>query len=197
MLLFLSKNIASFFVKSGVAKEEDEELYLYGLQTILASVFSLSLILVLAIIKRELVETGIFLSSLVLMRSYTGGYHAKKYWTCCLVTLSCYLLNMFIGRTIGSYNGLFILYLVSTFIILHFSPLENKNKPIEEADMPKFKIIVIGLCLMFSTAIAVLYLTGKMTYAVYIELAGITTAGSLVIGYYEKKKEETLNEENV
>ncbi|MGB8452051.1 MAG: accessory gene regulator B family protein [Anaerocolumna sp.] len=186
MLLFLSKNIASFFVKYGVAKEEDEELYIYGLQTILSSIFSLSLILIIAYIKRNMIETGFYLVCLVLMRSYTGGYHAKQYWSCCFMTLSFYLLNMYIGRTAASYNLLFIYYLVSIFIILRFSPLENKNRPIREKDIPKFKIIIIGLCLVFSTAIAVLYLTGKNNYAVYIELAGITTAGSLVIGYLDK-----------
>ncbi len=197
MLLFLSKSMASFFVKYKVAKEEDEELYIYGLQTILSSVFALLLILVFAMIKRDLIETGLFLVCLVLMRSYTGGYHTKKYWSCCLVTLSCYLLNMYIGKMVGSSNELFVLYLVSILIILLISPLESKNKPIREMDMPKFKIIVIGICLIFSTAIAVFYLAGRMTYAVYIELAGITTAGSLVIGYYEKKKEEILNEKSV
>ncbi len=197
MLLFFSKSIASFFVKSGVAREEDEDLYIYGLQTILSSVFSLSLILMLAVIKSMVTETLLFLACLVLMRSYTGGYHAKKYWSCCLVTLSCYILNMLIAKNIGTSNRLFVLYLVSILIILLFSPLENKNKPIAGRDMPKFKLIVIGLCLIFSTAIAFFYLTGKVSYAVYIELAGITTAGSLVVGYYERKKEEVLNEKSI
>ncbi len=197
MLLLLSKNIASFFVRTGVTREEDEELYIYGLQTILSSVFSFLMILVLAVIKSDIMETGIFLACLVLLRSYTGGYHAKKYWSCCLVTLSCYLSCMLIGKTIGASNGLFILYLVSIIIILIFSPLENKNKPIGEMDRPRFKLIVIVLCLLFSAGIAFLYLTGNTAYAVYIELAGITSAGSLVVGYYEKKKEEFVNEENV
>lgn len=197
MLLFLSKNIASFFVKFGVAKEEEEELYIYGLQVILSSAFSLAIIFVLAVIKGDIVETGLFLGSLVLLRSYTGGYHAKHYWSCCLVTLSCYLLNLYIGKMIHSYHILFILYLASIFIILLFSPLDNKNKRIAGADIPKFKIIIMGLCLMFSAVIIVLCLVGKMSYAVYIELAGITTAGSLIVGHYEKKKEVVLYEVDV
>ncbi len=197
MLLFLSKKIASFFVKFGVAKEEEEEIYTYGLQVILSSAFSLTLIFALAIIKRDMIETGLFLGSLVLMRSYTGGYHAKHYWSCCLVTLSCYLLNMYIGKMIQSYLILFILYLASISIILLFSPLDNKNKRIAGADIPKFKIIAMGLCLMFSAVIIVLSLVEKMSYAVYIELASITTAGSLIVGYCEKKKEVVLHERDV
>ena len=50
MIARLSKRMASFFARNNVIKSEDEEVYEYGLQLLLSTVFNGIIALILAII---------------------------------------------------------------------------------------------------------------------------------------------------
>lgn len=188
MLEKLARRIASYFVKMNVAKEEDEELYIYGLQTILSSVFSILFIGLLSIIFGKILESIIYLSSFILLRRYTGGYHAKKYWTCFCITVISYIINMVIGHYIieyGEYLMIYLLFFICIIVIVLLAPIANKNRPIAESQIGHFKKINRCLCIFFTILCVILNILHRTDWSVYIVLSVITTGITLFIGMVE------------
>ena len=94
MIARLSKRIASFFVCNEVIKSEDEEVYEYGLQLLLSTVFNGVIALTLAIISGTVLQCVCYLAVFVLLRKSAGGYHAKTHFGCCCIL--AVVLSLFI-----------------------------------------------------------------------------------------------------
>ena len=82
MIARLSKRMASFFARNNVIKSEDEEVYEYGLQLLLSTVFNGIIALILAIISGTVLQCICYLAAFVLLRKSAGGFHAKTHFGC-------------------------------------------------------------------------------------------------------------------
>ena len=82
MIARLSKRMASFFVRNEVIKSEDEEVYEYGLQLLLSTVFNGIIALVLAVISGTVWQCVCYLAFFILIRKSAGGFHAKTHLGC-------------------------------------------------------------------------------------------------------------------
>ncbi|MGN0378147.1 MAG: accessory gene regulator B family protein [Butyrivibrio sp.] len=85
MIARLSKRIASFFVRNEIIKCEDKEVYEYGLQLLLSTVFNGIIALILAIISGTVLQCICYLAVFVLLRKSAGGFHAKNHFSCCCI----------------------------------------------------------------------------------------------------------------
>lgn len=84
LLARLAGKIVNNLVHSGVIKEEDAEIYIYGINQILTSVLSVSSALIIGLIFGVFPEIAVFMAAYIPLRSFAGGYHAKT-------PLSCYV----------------------------------------------------------------------------------------------------------
>ncbi len=91
MIARLSKK-DGFFARNNVIKSEDEEVYEYGLQLLLSTVFNGIIALILAIISGTVLQCICYLAAFVLLRKSAGGFHAKNsfglffaFWLSCSV----------------------------------------------------------------------------------------------------------------
>jgi len=136
----LSHKIGDDLVRSGVVKEEDAEVYIYGINQILAYVLNVSSSLIIGLIFGVTLEIIIFMAAYIPLRSFAGGYHAKT-------PLRCYIFSviMLIVVSIGlKYLCLadwvyYAVLAVSVFVILALSPVEDKNKPLDEVEHKVYK----------------------------------------------------------
>jgi len=94
MIARLSKRMASFFARNNVIKSEDEEVYEYGLQLLLSTVFNGIIALILAIISGTVLQCICYLAAFVLLRKSAGGFHAKTHLGCCCIL--AIVLSLFI-----------------------------------------------------------------------------------------------------
>lgn len=94
MIARLSKRMASFFVRNKVIKNEDEEVYEYGLQLLLSTVFNGIIALILAIISGTVLQCIYYLAVFVLLRKSAGGFHAKTHFGCCCILVT--VLSLFV-----------------------------------------------------------------------------------------------------
>lgn len=150
----LSHKIGDDLVRSGVVKEEDAEVYIYGINQILAYVFNVSSSLIIGLIFGVTFEIIIFMAAYIPLRSFAGGYHAKT-------PLRCYIFSviMLIVVSIGlKYLSVsewvyYAVLLVSVLIILVLSPVEDRNKPLDEIEHKVYKkraVIILAIELLIS-----------------------------------------------
>lgn len=136
----LSHKIGDDLVRSGVVKAEDAEVYIYGINQILAYVLNASSSLIIGLIFGVTFEIIIFMAAYIPLRSFAGGYHAKT-------PLRCYIFSviMLIVVSIGlKYLSVsewvyYAVLLVSVLGILVLSPVEDRNKPLDEIEHKVYK----------------------------------------------------------
>ena len=140
LLARLAVKIVNNLVHSGVIKEEDAEIYIYGINQILTSVLNVSSALIIGLIFGVFPEIAVFMAAYIPLRSFAGGYHAKT-------PLSCYVFSviMLIVVSIGlKYLHLadwvyYAVLVAATLVVLVLSPVEDRNKPLAEIEQKVYK----------------------------------------------------------
>ena len=144
LLARLAGKIVNNLVHSGVIKEEDAEIYIYGINQILTSVLSVSSALIIGLIFGVFPEIAVFMAAYIPLRSFAGGYHAKT-------PLSCYVFSviMLIVVSIGlKYLHLadwvyYAVLVAATLVVLVLFPVEDRNKPLDEIEHRVYKKLTI------------------------------------------------------
>ena len=162
MLSLLSKRISLFLCGNHVIEKEEIEIYQYGFEIILSSligfILSIAVGCCLGMFFYALLYYGIF----VILRLFTGGFHANTYLSCNLVFLLVSLSTLGISK-IMMYTNIYsivahmIIIFISAAVVIKFAPIENENKPlnfekrIRNQKISRFLIIILSIfaCIMF------------------------------------------------
>jgi accessory gene regulator B len=115
----------------------------------------LSKILIYLIIFTVFLLTGYFLLSLLIyctIRSVSGGYHARSYWGCLIISFIGFAIPVFCSQfVILEWYEKSVLLLVSTVITMVFAPVNHKNTPKKnQPNAGKFKVLSIVIVIFWS-----------------------------------------------
>lgn len=140
LLARLSGKIGNDLVRSNVVKEEDAEIYIYGINQILTSVLNVSSALIIGLIFGTFFEVAVFMAAYIPLRLFAGGYHAKT-------PLRCYIFSviMLIIVSIGmKYLHLtewayYAVLAAAALVVIVLSPVEDRNKPLDEIEHKVYK----------------------------------------------------------
>lgn len=150
---FISKNMP-------VDDKEMLDVYKYGIEISLASLINFIMIIVCSLLLGDLASGFIFMTCFVLLRSYTGGYHAEEYWRCNIVFIFTFILTYFAGKIFSHIEvniyAFITIQLIGSVPIIKFAPVRNRHKILSERKAKKSKIISLilyGLFSVLSTAL--------------------------------------------
>lgn len=154
--------ILNFMIKNNVISKDTEEIefYRYGIEITLSSLINIALISIIGIITDYTFESMMFLAVFIIMRSFTGGYHANTYVKCNLVTSISFIVLLLMFKIIRhiSLKSIILIAVFQVLIIASLAPIENKNKPIENRTV--YKIISTVLSVVLSAISIVLIIKG-------------------------------------
>lgn len=201
MLHALSEKIADFLLD----KNDDYplEVYTYGMELILSSLIEFLLLLTIGSFLNKTIDTLVFVISFSLIRFFTGGYHAKTYLRCGVVTILTYLFVIISTELLllCDFKWLIticlIIFIFSFCIICKYAPIENENKEIH--NKKKFKIISVTVFIIEFSLFSFVYTTFKFNQAL-IFLPTILSVDVLMLVEIPRKrgeKDEKYNEEHI
>lgn len=138
MFIRLSKRIVRHCCKGESSGEN--ELYIFGVNQFLNMLLNILTALFIGILFGETLRVIMFMLAYVPLRSYAGGWHSRT-------PLRCYIFSviMLIVVSIGMkylYMAEWVYYVVlatSALIVLLLSPVEDKNKPLDEMERKVYK----------------------------------------------------------
>lgn len=142
---YLVSKIVTFLTEQEVISSESDvqDFYRYGIEISISSFLNIFLVLLLGIIINHIAESIIFLLLFILIRSFTGGYHADTYFRCnllmCITFILTALANCMFSNKL-SLSIIIVLICVTELIVSVLGPIENKNKPIDDSKKIKLKI---------------------------------------------------------
>lgn len=152
MISHISEQMLQYLLKSRVINDSDEEkeYYRYGIEITISSLLNIILIIGIGIIFRNVFESIIFLSFFMLIRQFTGGYHADTYFKCnlsvCISFISVLIMYHSTYEKITISLSVYI-SILCVAIILFLCPIENVNKPIPKYKRNFFKYVsaILGI----------------------------------------------------
>jgi accessory gene regulator B len=181
----ISEYVVRKLRESNIIKEEDIELYQFGIESFLMKACHLISYLVIGLLFGRLPELLLFLAAFIPLRECSGGYHAKTplrcyILSCCTVIAFLCLITFVPGNRIP--YGLF-LALVSSFVLYFIVPVETENKPLSDTEVIHYKrkarLMIgaeLGLTIAFylvSWYVFSLILSLSLTFELIIALAGL------------------------
>jgi accessory gene regulator B len=176
--------ITTRLVEKEIIRNEDFDIYLFGLETFVMKAYHLSTYFVVAIIFGRIPELTLFLLTFIPLREYGGGYHAKTSIRCyiisCLTVLSFLWLLIIIPKDMMQFG--YIIAICLSLPLFFIIPVETSNKPLDDIEIKWYKkkatfILVIDLLVVIISSIYGYHYIGfivtmSITYEFISALAG-------------------------
>lgn len=142
---YLVSQIVNFITEQDVISDESDvqDFYRYGIEISISSLLNIVLVVIAGILMHHIIESIVFLSLFILIRSFTGGYHADTYFRCNLLMCTTFILTALANSIFSNKFSLLIIIVlicVTELIVSVLGPIENKNKPIDDSKKIKLKI---------------------------------------------------------
>lgn len=191
MLNTLAEYCTNWLTKNTSLPEDEKPIYVYGFELLFSTLSSFFSILVIAFCIKRIIYAVCFFIFFYILRLFCGGYHAKTYTKCFLITNLSFLLITVLSELIIIFDILYLLPIiipVSKVIIFFFSPIVNENHPCSAKSIKRNKIISIIISLIFELMLIMLYISKQGVH--------ITVNGSLsffwaaLMVLYEKIKQK-------
>lgn len=166
--------------------EEMFDIYVYGFELLISFLFSTTLVMICGVILNRLLQTIAFLCVFILLRSFTGGYHAKTYFFCSFVTLLTYgmvlLVSSFIQVSLMHY---LLILIIGIILLIVFAPIKHPNKKTIPRQRLRHKIIsIILFCFFVAVGIWLTRISMVVSSAIFF-----TLIADLVLLFIKNRKE--------
>ena len=151
MIQELSIKIANFMVKRSIISDSDRNLYEFAYLSLIERLISWGTIIVLGTLFDCFLGSIIFTFSFVPLRIYAGGFHAKVYWKCFLISSITFLIVIVFFKNIYSHISteiiLFFLF-ISIIIIIKKAPISDPNRPLNKKEFQNYKLVTRKILLI-------------------------------------------------
>ncbi len=149
----IANALTDYCLRKKFITEDKREIYCYGFKLIFADVINFSIVLILALLFKQIFSGIAFLFTLCCVRKHSGGFHAKTFWLCrisLIITFVCVLaLSMLVSASEFDMLISGIINVFSVVFISVFSPVRHPNKPLteEQAKLNKKRAFIASLLL--------------------------------------------------
>lgn len=195
MIAKLAKGTAHFFSEKNIVKQEDEEIYAYGMELLYSSIFNILLAVLIAVVTNTFLPTTVFIVTFIILRQYIGGYHAKTHFGC----MTIFVVVLIIFSILAKHTPInfeipvsVVIDVISIILVILFAPVEHPNKPLSDND--KMRLRKKGIfCIFVISVIITAMITFSITrrYGMYISI-GIFTSSIAMVSEILKQREDCL-----
>ncbi|SHO50309.1 accessory gene regulator ArgB-like protein [Anaerocolumna xylanovorans] len=172
MLDKATDRLVNKLIKKRVIKEEEYELYQFGIETAFLKGLHLLSYFILGLLLGRIMELIIFLAVFIPLREYSGGYHASTKLRCyivsCMTVLSMLVILRLFPRDL--YGISIYLAMFSGALLFLLIPVETKNKPLDDSEKIYYKSkagFIIVLLLVLSLFLSMMK---QMSYSLILAL---------------------------
>jgi len=141
MIYKLSVKIVEYLIKNGAGNEDNENVYVYGIELMIEKFITYTLLFFISIYLKMFFPSILFVVFFVLLRGYTGGYHANTYIGCLAGTMTLYLVGtqIVIPLMLFKETPLLLGLVITVVLILILSPINHPNLDMNYSEKMKCK----------------------------------------------------------
>ena len=191
MIKRLADILTKFICSHINAPPEMADVYRYGFEITISSVLNIILVLCCGIIMGDTIASVVYLFVFILIRIFTGGYHATSYLRCNIVMVVSFLLTYALYRVLIGLNTdiriLEAILLANGLPIIIFSLVKNPHKELTPKKAKKFRVIsiVIYICLSVLALTAILF---EIQYGTLIIITLTTVSVMILVEIFMQRR---------
>lgn len=185
---YLSECITTWLIKHGAVDREDRELYEYAAYSLIITISPLFIIMVIGCAMGETIESILIIIPFMLIRKFSGGFHAKHAWVCMISSCGILFLCVYIVAHIQYSIFINIIMICATISLILLSPIDSENRRLELSEIKKYKITTIVMVMIFAIIYCLFLFIGQKTYAICIAEGAVLTAALQIPCMFEKMK---------
>ena len=171
-------------VERGIIKEEEQEIYQFGIRNGMIILLNVLTAFLIGLVTEKLFIVAVFTLSFMALRSYTGGYHSDSRIFCYVGSNLVLFIPVYTEMLFVQTDNyiLIILLALAVGIIMVCSPMNSKNRKLDEAEQKHFgrKARVISVVQLI--VLGVLWDMEQDAYAYAIYSSICITAVLMLIG---------------
>lgn len=175
-----SEIIVDWLVRSEAIKQEDYDLYYYASYSLILTIFPIGMAFIVGGIMGVTINALLLILPFVVIRKYSGGYHAKSSKMCMFFSVVILVIFTRLSSLViwNSYFKLVVLVAIISLSIV--SPIDSINKKLTLDEKRKYKKITMCLLGLLLLLIFVFDRLHMQQTAVCVSL-GIILSASLQI----------------
>lgn len=160
MIGYVAEKIGRKLVKGQIVVEEDQELYVFGIQQGIHMVLGVMMVLILGIVLQQFWQSIIFMIFFVPLRQSAGGYHADTRVLCYILSFFIFLVVLLFIKYGFVNNTISVVAIILTgACVMILAPVQTENNPLSSVEVSLHKkrsrviwlceiILLIGICLL-------------------------------------------------
>lgn len=177
-----SAAIADSLFRQNIIQEQEKEIYIHGIHQLFTLSLNFLITVLVGIIFHSLFEMLLLTAFYMTLRRYAGGYHAKTELLCYVSSIVFIIANASLVKYITpSPIILGIIFGISGLVIVILSPVEHKNKPLDDLERIVFTRRMRIVLLIQTVLVSAFVLLGFVTMGKYM-VFGTVMVAVMVIG---------------
>lgn len=157
--------LTDYIVDKKIIEKDSYEIYMYGFLTGIEMFTCIGLCLVIAFLMGMMPEGFLLLGIFVLTRSFAGGLHMNSFRACFLCSCMVFILILFAIKTfLIPLPCSLLLAFVELILICVVDPVDNINRPVDEAEMKVFSNKLRQILVIICIAAIIFYIFGAASY---------------------------------
>lgn len=156
--------------------ERKVEIIHYGLYLWITDIIKLTLILLTAYYLKIFTLTIVFLISFGVLRTFTGGSHAKTFLGCLISSNLIAFGTVYLSIWLSFINPMIICVVIMplcTVIVYLFAPADHENKPVTSKKQRKRLKTIAYMILFTEFLLSILFKQSLIMYSVFMVCIGI------------------------
>lgn len=179
----ISGAIAKSFADQGIINGDETDIYQFGLRQLFFFVVNMITAITIGIVVGMLQECLVFSLAYMLLRRYTGGYHAKTSIRCYFLSILMVVVVLFSIKAaiLYEWNDFCIIATMFSGVVIYLkAPIESENKPLDDAEYRKYRKCSLIIMIIEEVIVLTLFFFSN-SVSVCIAFAVISAATMLLI----------------
>lgn len=169
--------IADWLIDCSAVEGEDKELYSYAVYSALLTLSPILLAIVFGLCMGCMKQSILIVMPFVIIRKFSGGYHAKHLTTCLFCSSLLLLLCIVSSFHVKCGWQMALVVAVAAVSLICFSPIDNENRVLSQEERVRYKKITAMLVIIYLLLDAMFFWFQLQTYAVCISIGIMLSAG--------------------
>ena len=180
-------------VRCNAINEADKELYKYALYSFFLLVSPLILAGGVGVGLGSVKHGVALIFPFMVLRKFSGGYHAKKLHTCIMGSGFLLFLCIMLSMHMQCDWKLAIATVIASVSLIAFSPIDSENRRLDTDEKRTYKKIIVFCVIFFGLLDIALFLLGKYVYTICFSVGILLTTGLQVPCIIKKMCKSTKN----
>lgn len=186
--------VVDWMIQNHAIHKADKELYVYAVDSSVMLVIPVLIAGLIGFLMGKLKHGIILVLPFMILRKFSGGYHAKKRWICTVMSSLLLFLSIVLSMKIRFGREVVIITVLASISLSIFSPIDSENRLLDVEEKQIYQRIVIYCLVLFGFLNIILFLLKAYTYIVSLSI-GIQLSAALQIPYiWNRLQKMTKNE---